>query len=98
MRHVISGLLCVGLVSACSQERHGPGTLPVVDFASNPQVDGGGGDTCSDAAKLVYLVDANNDFLSFKPDTVTFTKIGSLNCPAQFGATPFSMGVDRSPT
>ena len=56
------------------------------------------GGECSDSAKLVYLVDENGDLLSFKPDTLTFTKIGVLSCPASLGSTPFSMGVDRTPT
>ncbi len=89
----------ITLAGACAEERHGPGGgLPVPDLSSVITTSDGGGAACSDAAKLVYLVDENNDFLSFKPDTATFKKIGSLSCPAQFGATPFSMGVDRSPT
>lgn len=67
--------------------------------------DGGGsnGDNCSDDAKLVYVVDSNNMFSKFDPSTKTFQNIGVLNCPAEsdpiFGdATPFSMGIDRTPT
>ncbi len=55
---------------------------------------GSGGEDCSDAAKLVYTVDQNNQFLRFDPMTKTFTSLGTLSCPAS-GATPFSMGVDR---
>jgi hypothetical protein len=62
--------------------------------------DGGGSnmDGCSDAAKFVYTVDENNTFSKFDPGTKTFTDIGNLSCPASGGATPFSMGVDRTAT
>jgi hypothetical protein len=89
------------LLAACNDDgRHGPGTGgPELDFSQGPGFDGGAGGDCSDAAKLVYLVDENNDFLSFNPGTLTFTKIGTLDCPtSDFTATPFSMGVDRTPT
>ncbi|MGH7283328.1 MAG: hypothetical protein ACRELY_17515 [Polyangiaceae bacterium] len=67
--------------------------------------DGSGGGTgnqagCSDAAKLVYVVDSTNGLHSFNPATLTFTTIGELHCPTSFGfdATPNSMAVDRSGT
>ncbi|MDX2093942.1 MAG: hypothetical protein SFX73_39275 [Kofleriaceae bacterium] len=67
--------------------------------------DGGGSNTddCSDDAKLVYVVDSNNMFSRFDPSTKTFQNIGALDCPAEpdilgFPATPFSMGIDRTPT
>ena len=50
---------------------------------------------CSDAAKLVYVVSAENDLYSFKPAELVFTKIGALKCAAASGASPFSMAVDR---
>ncbi len=59
---------------------------------------GGGNQTgCSDAAKLVYVVTDKNDLYSFTPDKLLFSLIGALSCPAG-GATPNSMGVDRSGT
>lgn len=61
---------------------------------------GVGGDGCSDAAKLVYLVDKNNAFLSFNPglfgQAAALTTVGTLSCPAQAGGRPYSMAVDRS--
>ena len=57
-----------------------------------------GPDGCADAAKLVYVVSAQDELYSFKPDTLTFTKIGKLSCPALPGATPNSMAVDRTGT
>jgi hypothetical protein len=62
---------------------------------------GGGGDAandCSDSAKLVYVVDQNNTLSQFDPSTKMFHDLGQLNCPAQIGATPFSMGIDRTAT
>jgi hypothetical protein len=71
---------------------------------------GGGGDLgmlpvdeCSDAAKLIYLVDQNATLFSFAPNQMDITQsalvsVGSLSCPAGTGARPFSMSVDRSGT
>lgn len=63
---------------------------------------GGGGNSagCSDAAKLVYVVDSTNGLHSFDPSSLKFTTIGTLNCPTTGGggATPNSMAVDRSGT
>jgi len=56
----------------------------------------GNGDGCSEAAKLVYVVDVNNELSKFDPATKTFTDVGKLGCQATFTATPFSMGVDRN--
>jgi hypothetical protein len=60
-------------------------------------------DGCSDAAKLVYVVDSSNGLHSFNPQTLAFSTIGTLNCPTSGGfsltdPTPNSMGVDRSGT
>lgn len=52
---------------------------------------------CSDEAKLVYVVSAENDLYSFKPDALAFTKIGRLGCSAG-AASPNSMAVDRQGT
>jgi hypothetical protein len=59
---------------------------------------GNGSDGCSDSAKLVYVVDVSNRLSTFYPPTKTFHDLGTLNCPAMFLATPFSMGIDRTPT
>jgi hypothetical protein len=61
------------------------------------QVASGGTPGCSSAAELIYVVDEDNTFSSFQPGSPpVFTKIGTLNCPANGGATPFSMSVDRN--
>lgn len=55
---------------------------------------GSGNENCSDAAKLVYVVDQNNKFSKFDPMTKSFIDIGTLACPSS--GSPFSMGVDRN--
>ncbi len=54
--------------------------------------------SCSDdGVKLIYLVDSENDFLSFDPRKLPdnpFHLIGKLRC-ADPGGSPFSMSVDR---
>ena len=64
---------------------------------------GTGTDGCTDAAKLIYVIDRNGTFSSFKPNQTditksVFTDIGTLSCSGGFGAQPFSMSVDRSAT
>ncbi|MRG92761.1 hypothetical protein [Polyangium spumosum] len=56
---------------------------------------GGGvpGDSCSDAAKLIYVLSDANELYSFNPPTKQFTKIGTLGC--QTTMQPNSMAVDR---
>jgi hypothetical protein len=66
--------------------------------ASNTGSNGSNGDNCSEAAKLVYVVDENNTLATFDPMTKQFHDLGTLNCPASGGATPFSMGIDRNAT
>jgi hypothetical protein len=56
----------------------------------------GNEDNCSDAAKLIYVVDSNNTLSKFDPVAKQFNDLGRLSCPASFGATPFSMGIDRN--
>ncbi len=57
---------------------------------------GGGTDGCSDAAKLVYVVDSHNGLHSFNPGTLAFHTIGTLHCDT--ASSPNSMAVDRSGT
>lgn len=57
-------------------------------------------DGCSAEAKLIYLVDDRNNFMSFSPanDAHAFTPIATLDCPLNdpyIGGSPFSMSVDR---
>lgn len=61
----------------------------------------------ADGVDLVYVVDEQNDFMSFDPRKLPgdpFTLIGTLSCPTTGGSiqnppgavTPFSMAVDRN--
>jgi hypothetical protein len=68
---------------------------------SNVGSGGSGSDGCSDAAKLIYVVDETNKLARFDPTTKTFTTLGTLSCPAGVDsngdpAAPFSMAVDRT--
>ena len=55
---------------------------------TNTGADGGGSgsgsnqENCTDAAKLVYVVDSNNTLSTFDPATKTFHDLGALSCPA----------------
>ena len=97
MRSAISVSIVWLAVVAC-----GPATRHYSDAGTGGGGGGGGGgdgnnaNGCSDSAKLVYTVDENNTFSQFDPPTKTFHDLGTLSCPAQFGASPFSMGVDRN--
>ncbi|MBI5479289.1 MAG: hypothetical protein HY906_10560, partial [Deltaproteobacteria bacterium] len=113
-RHAWLPLLLVLALAACGptndEEDLGDGGTHPDGFTGGG--DGGGGDgpidqpppdNCSDAAKLVYVVDEDGRFSSFDPKTTppTFHDItANLNCPAQvilgIKATPFSMSVDRN--
>ena len=53
-------------------------------------------DDCVAEAKLVYVVSQEKDLYSFDPSTVTFTKIGRMDCPT--AGVPVSMVIDRSST
>jgi hypothetical protein len=91
-------LVLLAAAAACGpNDRSRPG-------GSGNGADGGNGgsnagsgneDGCSDAAKLVYVVDENYTFSQFDPSTKSFTDLGRLSCNAG-SATPFSMGVDRN--
>jgi len=62
-----------------------------------PPTDGGTpvGD-CSEAARWIYVVDSDGSLVRFEPDTLSFTRVGTLDCPAVSAETPFSMAVDRN--
>ncbi len=70
-----------------------------LDEGGSPIFDSdGGGNTegCSDAAKLVYVVTLGGSLYKFDPPTLTFTKVGPLQCPSN--GKPNSMAIDRSAT
>ena len=101
-------LVLCALVACGPSSRNGSGDddgTTVDSGTIDPTGDGGGGDNCSAAAKLIYVVDQGNALYSFQPETKAFTKIGDLSCPTTGidpntlgDPTPFSMGVDRNAT
>ena len=51
---------------------------------------------CAEAGiTYIYAMAEDNTIFSFYPTTAAFTAIGTLRCPAEPGATPFSMAVDH---
>ncbi|HEY5946723.1 MAG TPA: hypothetical protein VIV40_14570, partial [Kofleriaceae bacterium] len=103
MRHFV---LFAAFVIACGpanrgdDDGNGNGNGPDAGGGSGSGSGSGSGneDGCSDAAKLVYVVDSNNTLSSFDPATKMFKDLGTLSCAATSGAQPFSMGVDRNAT
>ncbi|MCW5804124.1 MAG: hypothetical protein KIT31_17255 [Deltaproteobacteria bacterium] len=94
--HFLGAFLVTLLVACGAPPRPGGGGD---DDDGGPDANvGGNEDNCSDAAKLIYVVDSNNTLSKFDPITKTFNDLGRLQCPASFGATPFSMGIDRNAT
>jgi hypothetical protein len=54
---------------------------------------------CEDAgATSVFVVTETRNLYGFDPPSATFSLVGTLNCPSQAGASPFSMAVSRSGT
>lgn len=53
---------------------------------------------CAEGAEWIYLVASDDSFLRFRPDDLSLSKIGDLNCAAPAGMSPFSMSVDRNAT
>lgn len=70
----------------------GTGFDPFHD-ANYPDTGVHGSGSCSTAAQWIYLVDSNDAFLRYEPDSNTITQIGTLDCPG--AASPFSMAVSR---
>ncbi len=51
---------------------------------------------CPDPSQtLVYAISESNALYSVYPPTFALTRIGTLDCPAASGASPFSMAVNR---
>jgi hypothetical protein len=97
------GVMCTacGQGLACEQGQCVMSLLPT-------GMDGGGEadaglEDCSEAAKLIYVVDQDRTLSSFDPRRIgqpggPFVDLGRLSCPAKSGAEPFSMSVDRNAT
>lgn len=71
-----------------------------LDEGGSPIFDTDGGSNnqagCSEAAKLVYVVTLDSSMYKFDPASLSFTKVGTLQCPST--GKPNSMAIDRSAT
>jgi hypothetical protein len=56
----------------------------------------GGASGCEERARWIYVVTSDDQLVKFEPDSLRFTTIGRLDCPAPAGWKPFSMSVARS--
>ena len=86
-----ASLLVLCTLAACSFPQRG---LPH-DGGADLSSEDGGPTSCAPASTYVYVLDENRMLSSFHPETLTFEDVGPIICPAQLGATPFSMAVDR---
>jgi hypothetical protein len=88
--------VCVGSrVVACEEGKLGRALRQCGDTCRKGKCVG----SCADGAELIYVVDANDQLLSFDPRKLPrdpFKLIGVMNCGAL--GSPFSMSVDRSGT
>jgi hypothetical protein len=73
----------------------GAGTAGFTPFDGGPTGGQGGTTSCPVATQLVYTLTADNRLYSFDPPTLTFSLIGTLDCPG-LGESPYSMAVDRN--
>jgi hypothetical protein len=78
---------CGGLCGQC------PEALPMCD-AGVCKPDPAQG--CTEAGKQIFLVTEGKTLLRFEPETLNIVIIGTLNCPAPWGESPYSMSVDRN--
>lgn len=95
----LSFILLSWAVAACGPNNRTPnGDDDTPDASNTNGGDSGNGDGCSDEAKLIYVVDQDNTLSTYDPVAKAFSDLGQLSCPAQLGASPFSMGIDRNAT
>jgi hypothetical protein len=96
----------LALVAACSASpsasddddgssgtQNGSGGATITVGSAGSTASGPSGD-CSEENKDIYVVGVGNELHRFSPQTLMFTPIGTIQCPAG-AATPFSMAVDR---
>jgi hypothetical protein len=97
-----SGQQCTASGSCVNESGTGGAGGGSAGFGGGTGADAGF-DDCSAAAKLVYVVDQDRTLSSFNPALLgtsggPFVDLGRIQCPAQSGAEPFSMAVDRNAT
>src|SRR5258707_7581343 len=88
--YVLSTLL---LLPAC-----GRSGLDLIDIDSAP-TDAAttpafvGADECADGPRRLFVIDSSGMLSRFRPDTLTFTNVGRLDCPAARSDGPDSMAI-----
>jgi hypothetical protein len=73
----------------------GAGGSPVLDMFDAGSLGSSGGG-CVTATQYVYTLADDDSLYRFDPPTLTFTRVGVLDCPAPPSTSPFSMAVDRN--
>ena len=68
------------------------GPSDTLDDASDA---GGTANDCDPKTQKVYLLTKSYQLLAYAPAEKQINVIGTLNCPAEYATTPFSMAVDR---
>jgi hypothetical protein len=76
----------------------GPDASVSPDASTRPDASGRPLDCTNKGITYIYAIGEDNQIYSYYPKTGEFTFIGTLNCPAPPGATPFSMAVDHEGT
>jgi hypothetical protein len=84
-----------------NENREDAGRDADADRDAGPDVNEAGPDvpvvSCEEAGvTYIYLITTENDLYHFYPPDLSFTLNGTIACPANPNATPFSMAVDRS--
>jgi hypothetical protein len=86
--------------TACAAQTSGKGFQD--DGGTNISFGDGGvvpqGGECSKDNEQIYVVTRESVLYQFAPASLTFTKVGAINCSGTHAATPFSMAVDRKGT
>jgi hypothetical protein len=97
MRYLLVAALAL---TACTANNSHPPRLNLGDMAQGNQngadmagMNQGG---CLDAAKLVYVIDANGTLSSFDPPNLAFKDLGKINCGSEPDGTVNSMAIDRN--
>src|SRR5258708_7170457 len=102
---LLLSLFAVTSLSGCG----GGSRSHTVDLAGNhnegdlawqggPTDDGGATDTCSEKAKLIYVVDENGKLSSFDPAALKFQDLGVMLCGNELAGSTNSMAIDRDAT
>lgn len=101
MMRVACLLLAVNPVACGAKRSFGDAIDIPLDEGGSPIFDNDAGAQgnptgCSEAAKLVYVVALDGNMYKFDPPSLSFTKVGALQCPSV--GKPNSMAIDRSAT